>query len=110
MTKNEYKRLQAYAAIAREIQNEIDNVDRLYRAVRYRAAEKQVPLLQIGVSVPVEARLKFGEKYDAGCYVNVPLGLVRDGIMPILRQALKKAKDDLAAMPPITFEKGDGDV
>jgi hypothetical protein len=105
MTKTEYKRLQAYAAVARSVQDEIENVQRLYKAVRYRAAEKQVPLLQVGVSVPHEARAAFGSKYDAGCYVRVPLKLVRDGIMPVLREALKNAKAELAALPAATVEK-----
>lgn len=101
MNKREYKRLQAYAEIAKELQRQVDNLERLYRAVRYRAAEKKVPLLQVGVSVPIQARMAFGQKYDAGCQVNVPLSLVRDRILPVLREALKDAKAELAALPAV---------
>lgn len=97
MNEQDWKRLSAYHNLVKSTRDQIENVERLVNGIRSRS-KKQAEAGWLRVSVYEQDHYT----HDHGCYVNIPVYVAREAIVPALVKALQELRTSLKGIkyPP----------
>lgn len=94
MNAEDYKKLEAYYAVAKSLKNQIEHIERVLHGVRYRTKDGCK-------SFRLFIQRADGNGRDQGCHATIPEYVFRDAIVPALSESLKGLREDLKALPPV---------
>ena len=99
MNAEDYKKLEAYYAVAKSLKNQIEHIERVLHGVRYRTKDG-CKLFRLFI------QRADGNGRDQGCHATIPEYVFRDAIVPALAESLKGLREDLQALPPAQCDDG----
>lgn len=99
MNAEDYKKLEAYYAVAKSLKNQIEHIERVLHGVRYRTKDG-CKLFRLFI------QRADGNGRDQGCHATIPEYVFRDAIVPALAESLKGLREDLKALPPAQCDDG----
>lgn len=99
MNAEDYKKLEAYYAVAKSLKNQIEHIERVLHGVRYRTKDG-CKLFRLYI------QRADGNGRDQGCHATIPEYVFRDAIVPALAESLKGLREDLKALPPAQCDDG----
>ena len=99
MNAEDYKKLEAYYAVAKSLKNQIEHIERVLHGVRYRTKDG-CKLFRLFI------QRADGNGRDQGCHATIPEYVFRDAIVPALSESLKGLREDLKALPPAQCDDG----
>lgn len=99
MNAEDYKKLEAYYAVAKSLKNQIEHIERVLHGVRYRTKDG-CKLFRLFI------QRADGNGRDKGCHATIPEYVFRDAIVPALAESLKGLREDLKALPPAQCDDG----
>lgn len=94
MNIEDYKKLEAYYAVAKSLKNQIEHIERVLHGIRYRTKDGCK-------SFRVFINRADGNGRDQGCHATIPEYVFRDAIVPALEESLKGLREELKALPPV---------
>lgn len=100
MKYKDYRRLQAYHGLATATVKRIENLDSFLRGLQYRLRENPAAELEVTVR-----RVKAARSWDSGATMKLPVSVVGKLLLPIVKDELKQARDDLRGLPPMKTEE-----
>ena len=94
MNVEDYKKLEAYYAVAKSLKKQIEHIERVLHGLRYRAKDGCK-------SFRIFIQRADGNGRDQGCHATIPEYVFRDAIVPALAESLKGLRDDLKTLPAV---------
>lgn len=94
MNAEDYKKLEAYYAVAKSLKKQIEQIENVLHGVRYRTKDGCK-------SFRLFIQRADGNGRDQGCHATIPEYVFRDAIVPALAESLKRLREDLKALPPV---------
>ena len=94
MNVKDYKKLEAYYAVAKALKNQIEHIERILHGIQSRTKDGCN-------SFRLFIQRADGNGRDQGCHATIPEYVFRDAIVPALAESLKGLREDLKALPPV---------
>jgi len=94
MNVEDYKKLEAYYAVAKSLKHQIEQIEKVLHGVRYRTNDGCT-------SFRIFIERADGNGRDQGCHATIPEYVFRDAIVPALAESLKGLREDLKALPSV---------
>jgi hypothetical protein len=98
MTKKQHETLRTHYKLAKQLSDEIENIEKLIRGLKFRLKDNRT--VQIGVSAHVMDG-EFPKQGDFGCYVKISPDIARRTLLGSLKPALENLKLAYRKLPPL---------
>ena len=99
MKSKEYARLNAYHGVATALVNRINRLDGFLRGLQYRLREKPAAELEVAVR-----RVRGARHWDAGVNLKLPVDIVGELLLSMIKTQLADARKQLRELPPIQVQ------
>ena len=98
MTKQQHETLRTHYKLAKQLADEIENIEKLIRGLKFRLQDNRT--VQVGVSAHVMDG-EYPKRGDFGCYAKISPDTARRVLLGSLKPALEDLKFAYRKLPPL---------
>ena len=98
MTKRQYETLQTHYKLAKQLADEIENIEKLINGLKF--CLKDYRTVQVGISAHVMEG-EYPKLGDFGCYAKISPDIARRTLLGALKPALEDLKFAYRKLPPL---------